>query len=123
MCGAVGLPCHFFFADFNSLEICSLVESGIDFESLCGGCGGDEIDDCCVVVEWFFFPVHADEAVFPNLASLMAGLVQEYCSRVAVLTEILWLANDPFGNVCLTGILRRISSDVRLGLCRPYESR
>ena len=60
----------------------------------------------------------------PELASLMAGLVQEYCSRGWLfLLEILWLANDPFGNVCLTGILRRISSDVRLGLCRPYESR
>ena len=72
--------CRFTFAISSLLILIPLryvlfVESGIDFESLCGGCGGDEIDDCCVVVEWFFFPVHADEAVF-ELASPMAGLVQ-----------------------------------------------
>ena len=54
--------CHFFIADFDSLEVHFFVESSVDFKSCFGRCGGDEIDDGCVIVEWFFFPVHANKA-------------------------------------------------------------
>src|SRR3989338_11011653 len=54
--------CHFFIADFDSLEILFLVKSSVDFKSFFGCCGGDEIDDSCMIVEWFFFSVHANQA-------------------------------------------------------------
>src|SRR3972149_11328605 len=53
---------HVFLADFDSLEVHFFVESSVDFKSCFGRCGGDEIDDGCVIVEWFFFPVHANKA-------------------------------------------------------------